>query len=345
MDMILQVNNLSNIYEGELLLREVSFSLEEGEILCLLGPSGSGKTTLLRLLAGLEQESGGEILFAGKALAGVAPHKRHFGMMFQEYALFPHKDVFHNVAFGLEMQRCGKVEKRARVGEMLELVGLGGFGGRMVDELSGGERQRVALARSLAPKPRLLLLDEPLGSLDRELRERLALEIRAILKGAGVTAIFVTHDQAEAFTVADRIGVLQNGALQQIAAPENLYRSPANARVARFLGFGNLIAGRVDDEGMFRHDAINLQMPGSVSDREGLLLIRPEGAHLSDGGEEPSLTGTVSGLQFLGSRYRLSMLVDGVELVFELPLEPRPPAVGAPVAVVISPSSLILLEE
>jgi ABC-type Fe3+/spermidine/putrescine transport system ATPase subunit len=178
---ILEVDRLSNHYEGKPLLQDISFSLKQGEILCLLGPSGSGKTTLLRLLAGLEKEEAGTIRFCGKDVRDTPPHKRNFGMMFQEYALFPHKSLQQNVAFGLEMQQCPREELYKRVKTVLEMVGLSGMENRNIDELSGGERQRVALARSLAPQPQLLLLDEPLGSLDRALRDRLTVEIRTIL--------------------------------------------------------------------------------------------------------------------------------------------------------------------
>ena len=172
-------------------------------------------------------------------------------MMFQEYALFPHKSVQQNVAFGLEMQHCPQNELSRRVQTVLKMVGLSGLEYRKIDELSGGERQRVALARSLAPQPQLLLLDEPLGSLDRALRDRLTGEIRAILKSLNVTAVFVTHDQAEAFSIADKVAILHHGILQQFDTPENLYRSPANNTVARFLGFRNLITGTIDDSNVF----------------------------------------------------------------------------------------------
>ena len=248
---ILEVHDLCSRYQGTPLLQNIGFSLVPGEILCLLGPSGSGKTTLLRLIAGLDQEYSGTIIFSGKEISTVAPHKRNFGMMFQEYALFPHKNVLENIAFGLEMQGCRPAERQQRVAAMLQLVGLQELGHRRIDELSGGERQRVALARSLAPEPQLLLLDEPLGSLDRTLRDRLTGEIRSILKKLGVTAIFVTHDQAEAFSIADKIAVLHNGILQQFDTPEVLYRQPRNTTVAAFLGFTNLLQGRLDAQGIF----------------------------------------------------------------------------------------------
>ena len=303
---ILRLDGVSKSFQGQSILEAVGFSLEEGEILCLLGPSGSGKTTLLKAVAGLEAPDQGKVLFEGKNMEGVPPHLRRFGMMFQEHALFPHRNVFANVAFGLEMRKLPKEEVRRQVLQALRLVGLEGFQDRKVGSLSGGERQRVALARSLAPRPRLLMLDEPLGSLDRALRERLAAEIRAILKDLNMTAVFVTHDQAEAFTVGDRIAVLNGGRLEQMDTPEDLYRRPRNVAVARFLGFRNLLPGRLDEKGRVETEIGPLERsietwtapgiaggdtaavpldedacPGRHRPGEtGTLLIRPEGARI-----------------------------------------------------------------
>ncbi|WP_182112402.1 MULTISPECIES: ABC transporter ATP-binding protein [unclassified Actinotalea] len=220
----------------------LSLDVAPGEVLALLGPSGSGKSSLLRAVAGLEPLSAGRITWDGADLAGVPVHRRGFGLMFQDGQLFPHRDVARNVAFGLEMAGATRAEQRARVAELLELVGLAGFERREVATLSGGERQRVALARSLAPRPRLLLLDEPLSALDRSLRERLAAEVRAALVATGTTAVFVTHDHDEAFTVADRIAVLDAGRLLQAAPPVVLWHEPACRRVAEFLGYEAFVA-------------------------------------------------------------------------------------------------------
>ncbi len=215
----------------------LSLDVAPGEVVALLGPSGSGKSTLLRAVAGLEPLSAGRITWDGGDLAGVPVHRRGFGLMFQDGQLFPHRDVGGNVAFGLVMQGVDRAARRARVAELLELVGLAGFAHREVATLSGGERQRVALARSLAPRPRLLLLDEPLSALDRALRERLAGDVRAALVATGTTAVFVTHDHDEAFAVADRIAVMDLGHLLQVAEPAELWHRPASRRVAEFLGY------------------------------------------------------------------------------------------------------------
>ena len=218
----------------------VSLDIGPGDVLALLGPSGSGKSTLLRAIAGLEPLSAGQVRWDGADLAGVPTHRRGFGLVFQDGQLFGHRDVAGNVAYGLEMAgpaRRDRAARRARVGELLDLMGLAGFEHRDVASLSGGERQRVALARSLAPRPRMLLLDEPLSALDRALRERLAGDVRAALLATGTTALFVTHDHDEAFAVADRIAVMDLGRLLQVAEPARLWHRPASRRVAEFLGY------------------------------------------------------------------------------------------------------------
>lgn len=233
---LLVLLNITKAFDNKPALKNISLELESGNILCLLGSSGCGKTTLLRIIAGLEYPDSGNIIFDKKDMVRVPPHRRRFGMMFQEFALFPHKNVFENVAFGLRMRKRAKAEITERTREMLTLVGLEGFELRDVNTLSGGERQRVALARSLAPYPRLLMLDEPMGSLDRPLRERLLPELREILKSVGLTAIFVTHDHTEAFAISDVIAVLNAGRIEQMAPPNVLRKHPANKHVARFLG-------------------------------------------------------------------------------------------------------------
>jgi ABC-type Fe3+/spermidine/putrescine transport system ATPase subunit len=351
---ILEVDKLSNRYEGQPLLQDISFSLKQGEILCLLGPSGSGKTTLLRLLAGLEKEDAGTIFFCGRDIRGTPSHKRNFGMMFQEYALFPHKSVRQNVAFGLEMQHCPAEELTRRVRTVLEMVGLVGLEHRKIDELSGGERQRVALARSLAPEPRLLLLDEPLGSLDRALRDRLTGEIRTILKSLGVTAVFVTHDQAEAFSIADKVAILHHGILQQFDTPENLYRKPINSTVAEFLGFRNLLKGSVDNQGLFRSPLgilplLPLNKSNVSPTNANILLIRPEGATLAPSltanTETLRLSGTITSRQFQGSSYRIGVQSGETPLTFDLPIDPPPPAIGRPVELFLNPSALVFVQK
>jgi len=289
--MLLSIQDISKRFGDKLALADVSFDVAEGEIFCLLGPSGCGKTTLLRIVAGLETPDAGRLLLEGQDIAPVPPHRRDFGLMFQDFALFPHKNVFDNVVFGLRMrQEEGQgTAIRERVGEVLALVGLQGFEQRSVNQLSGGEAQRVALARSLAPRPRLLMLDEPLGSLDRALRERLMTELRDILKGVGVTALYVTHDQAEAFAIADRAVVMNAGRVEQIGPPESIYRCPATPFVAHFLGLTNLAGGRVIDPGRVASAWGDIATgTGDYGPGDPVsVLIRPEAASLEADAASP----------------------------------------------------------
>lgn len=241
---MLEVRNIFKGYEGKPLLKDVSFNVEVGETVCLLGASGSGKSTLLRIIAGLELPDTGLISFNRQDLANTPPHLRDFGLVFQDYALFPHLDVYDNVAFGLKMRRVHQEEIDQRVANSLELVNLTGFEKRQVTDLSGGEQQRVALARALAPRPRLLMFDEPLGALDRTLREDLLNELRMILHQTEIPAIYVTHDQEEAFTIADRLLILQDGVFIREGIPSDIWSDPGSAFVANFLGLGNIIDGQ-----------------------------------------------------------------------------------------------------
>lgn len=284
---MLEIIDVRKRYDSQVAaLQGVSLTVNAGEIVCLLGPSGSGKSTLLRIVAGLEQPDDGRVLLEGQDLAGVPVHKRGFGLMFQDFALFPDKSVARNVAFGLRMEGWAEERIRRRVDEMLALVSLSGYGDRSIFALSGGERQRVALARSLAPSPRLLMLDEPLGSLDRTLRESLLDELRGLLKRLGLTSIYVTHDQQEALAVADRVAILDQGELVQVGAPREVHLAPATPFVARFLGLTNLLPARVEvtapHEARTAIGSITLARvaePGAWT-----LLIRPEAARLAGPG-------------------------------------------------------------
>jgi ABC-type Fe3+/spermidine/putrescine transport system ATPase subunit len=242
---MLEVRDIWKNYEGQPLLCGVSFGVDPGETVCLLGASGSGKSTLLRIIAGLESADQGQVFWQGREFARVPVHQRGFGLMFQDYALFPHKNVAENVAFGLRMQHVSRTEMNLRVQKALEQVNLASFSRRRVTDLSGGEQQRVALARALAPRPRLLMLDEPLGALDRAVKEVMEEEIRLLLHATGIPAIYVTHDQEEAFAIADRLVLLNHGQVEQSGAPADVYSHPKSAWVARFLGLSNLLSGKV----------------------------------------------------------------------------------------------------
>lgn len=300
----------------------MSLDVAPGEVVALLGPSGSGKSSLLRAVAGLEPVAGGSVTWDGGDLAGVPVHRRGFGLMFQDGQLFPHRDVARNVSFGLEMARAGRAERRERVAELLTLVGLEGFGDREVASLSGGERQRVALARSLAPRPRLLLLDEPLSALDRALRERLAGEVRAALVATGTTAVFVTHDHDEAFAVADRIAVMDHGRLLQVDPPARLWHRPGSRRVAEFLGYEAFVQA---DDDVARHlrrptEAGGGDEPGPPSPAPGgptsepaatgaVFALGPGSLHRADDGP---LAGTVRAAGFRRGVVEVVVDVDDV---------------------------------
>ena len=329
---MLQLRGVGKRYDGREVLAEISLELARGEILCLLGPSGCGKTTLLRIIAGLEPAEGGTLWYEGRELAGVPAHARNFGLMFQEYALFPHMNVARNVAFGLRMRGIGGAEERTR--EMLALVGLEGMGGREVSSLSGGEQQRVALARSLAPGPALLMLDEPLASLDAGLRERLMPELRRIFRELGQTVITVTHDQREANAIADRIAVMQAGRIEQVDTPQALHARPRTAFVARFLGLGNVVSG-----------AWLARQCGIEAGSERALL-HPAGIGLAGAevvGE--TLRGEVTQRVYEGEGWRLSALVEGETLRWRLPYgEGAAPAVGDAIRLQVAREWILPLE-
>jgi ABC-type Fe3+/spermidine/putrescine transport system ATPase subunit len=253
---MLELRDIFKAYEGKPLLRGISFSVSQGETVCLLGASGSGKSTLLRMIAGLEFPESGHILFNKIDLAQTPPHLRDFGLVFQDYGLFPHLNIFDNVAFGLKMRNFPSEKINSRVSEMMDLVNLQGFEKRKVTDLSGGEQQRVALARALAPQPRLLMFDEPLGALDKSLKEDLLDQIRIILHTTKIPAIYVTHDQDEAFTIADRILLLQDGEIIRDGTPDEVWKNPNSAYAARMLGVGNILKGKVimqnEERGMWK---------------------------------------------------------------------------------------------
>ncbi len=348
---LLKLQDIYKTHGQEPTLKGINLELESGEILCLLGPSGCGKTTLLRIIAGLEQPDKGKVIFKDKDIGKVPIHQRNFSMMFQEFALFPHKNVFDNVAFGLQIKKQANDFIEDRTQEVLSLVGLKGMEQRNTSELSGGERQRVALARSLAPQPRLLMLDEPMGSLDRALRERLIRDLRKILKKIKVSAIFVTHDQNEAFAVADRIAVFNNGFIEQIAPAEVLYRSPKNPFVAGFLGFQNLLKGSVGVDGLLKTGIGELNIAGHhfVEGSDVSVLIRPEAARLNDASEikdtEVLIKGQVEDCYYQGAYYQLSMIVNDSCLTFNLPIDASVPNSGEEIKLVLNILAMTLLPE
>ncbi|GGT49883.1 ABC transporter ATP-binding protein [Streptomyces purpureus] len=301
----------------------VDLEVAEHEIVCVLGPSGSGKSTLLRAVAGLQSLDGGRVLLAGADQRGVPVHRRGVGLMFQDHQLFPQRDVAGNVAFGLRMHHVPKAEQAVRVGELLDLVGLPGAGRRSVAALSGGEQQRVALARALAPRPQLLMLDEPLGQLDRTLRERLVVELRQLFGRLGTTVLAVTHDQGEAFALADRVVVMRDGRVAQSGTPLEVWQRPADEFVARFLGFDNVVAASVSGAAAQTPWGA-VPVPAGSPQGPGRLLVRPAGVRLGGPGE--GLECTVEARTFRGSHVAVTLrpAADAPPLEAECPLRDAP---------------------
>ncbi|MCC9709937.1 ABC transporter ATP-binding protein [Streptomyces sp. MNU76] len=306
--MLLRLEDATVRFDGRSVLDAVDLEVAEHEIVCVLGPSGSGKSTLLRVVAGLQLLDGGRVSLDGQDQRGVPAHKRGVGLMFQDHQLFPQRDVAGNVAFGPRMHGAAKDERAVRVRELLELVGLPGAARRRVGELSGGEQQRVALARALAPRPRLLMLDEPLGQLDRSLRERLVVELRELFGELGTTVLAVTHDQGEAFALADRVVVMRDGRIAQSGTPLEVWRRPADEFVARFLGFDNVVDATVTGQAA---DTAWGKVPVPEGSSQGAcaLLVRPAGVRLVDVAD--GLRCTVAARTFRGTHVALHLQPEG----------------------------------
>ncbi len=321
---IIELRDILKRFGSLTVLRDINFDIGRGEFFSLLGASGCGKTTLLRILAGIEQPSGGKLLIDGQPMAGVPANKRPTNMVFQSYAIFPHLNVEENIGYGLRNMALSKDEARARVAEAIGLVKLDGLAARNAHQLSGGQRQRVALARALVCRPKVLLLDEPLSALDKKLREEMQLELRALQRTVGITFVFVTHDQEEALTLSDRIAIMAEGRVLQIDSPRGLYERPVNRRVAEFVGTMNLIPGRIRaaKSGRAELDAgalgcFEAPMIGTPeAGKDAFLALRPEKLTLSagaTGGPANALTGRVSEAAYLGDRIHYQVAVEGLE--------------------------------
>ncbi|MEM7614982.1 MAG: ABC transporter ATP-binding protein, partial [Pseudomonadota bacterium] len=284
-DAFVAFERVQKSYDGEtLVVKDLNLSMPKGEFLTMLGPSGSGKTTCLMMLAGFETATHGEIMLDGQPINNIPPHKRGIGMVFQNYALFPHMTVAENLAFPLEVRKIGKSDREAKVARALDMVQMGAFGGRRPAQLSGGQQQRIALARALVFEPELVLMDEPLGALDKQLRETLQFEITNLAHSLGITVVYVTHDQTEALTMSDRVAVFDDGRIQQLAPPDKLYEEPENSFVAQFIGENNTLEGivqeiqgakavvKLDNGELIDTKPINVSQPGERTK----VSIRPE---------------------------------------------------------------------
>lgn len=341
----LSLRNLTKHYGSQPALLDFSLEITPGEVVAILGPSGSGKSTLLWIIAGLLAAEGGSVAWQGVDLAGLPPERRNFGLMFQDYALFPHLNVFENIAFGLRRQHQAQAQIDRRVTEMLDLVGLPGFARRDVLSLSGGEQQRVALARALAPQPRLLLLDEPLGALDRGLRERLALDLRGILRDLHQTALYVTHDQEEAFLLADRVALLQAGRLARLGTPQEVYRQPGSVFAARFLGLDNIFPAQLvaGDSGWLARTALGewrLPPQPGLTPGAAQVLLRPDEIETGEGGPVV-LAGVLLSSLFRGDAWQVEVAVSGQRLRINLPARSELPQPGAALLLSFDPARAV----
>jgi putative spermidine/putrescine transport system ATP-binding protein len=337
-----ELNDLSRVYGNVKALDGLTLHIEPGELVALLGPSGCGKTTALRILAGLDEATSGTVSVGGEDVSRVPANKRDMGMVFQAYSLFPHLTVLDNVAFGLKMRGKGKSERISRAANILDLVGLSAHKHKYANELSGGQQQRVALARALAIQPRVLLLDEPLSALDAKVRTQLRDEIRRVQLEVGTTTLFVTHDQEEALAVADRVGVMSQGKLEQLAAPAELYANPATPFVAEFVGLNNKVAAVVAGG---RAQLLGTSVPtleGSIASGPGLAMVRPETVTIT---ADTGGTATVSSLAFLGPISRVyCTLADGSVISAQLASsQARAFTPGTQVSVGVEPSGVLVV--
>jgi putative spermidine/putrescine transport system ATP-binding protein len=338
-----ELTELTRVYGPVKALDGLTLHIEPGELVALLGPSGCGKTTALRILAGLDEATTGSVSVGGQDLTRVPANKRDMGMVFQAYSLFPHLTVVDNVAFGLKMRGKDKGDRLSRADEMLELVGLTAHRNKYASELSGGQQQRVALARALAIQPRVLLLDEPLSALDAKVRVQLRDEIRRVQLEVGTTTLFVTHDQEEALAVADRVGVMSQGKLEQLAAPAELYANPATPFVAEFVGLNNKVPAEVSGGQTKLLGSSVPALSGSISSGAGLAMVRPESVTVT---ADASGTASVTSVAFLGPISRVfCTLADGTVVGAQMASSAaRVFSPGDPVTVGVEPTGVLVVE-
>ncbi|HUY52780.1 MAG TPA: ABC transporter ATP-binding protein [Streptosporangiaceae bacterium] len=340
-----RMEGLTRRYGPVVALDGLDLTLRPGELVALLGPSGCGKTTTLRLLAGLEDADSGQITVAGRDITRLPSSKRDMGMVFQAYSLFPHMTVQQNVAFGLRLRRIGKADRDRRALEILELVGLSEQAGRYAHQISGGQQQRVALARALAIEPQVLLLDEPLSALDAKVRAQLRDQIRRIQLEVGITTLFVTHDQEEALAIADRVGVMRDGRLEQLASPTEVYARPATPFVAEFVGLTNRLPGTISGSTVtVRGRALPLVDP-ATPDGPVTALVRPEAVTLASdsSAESGPLTGTVIAVTFLGATSRVTVDLGDATIMAQLPTSDASElTAGSRVALSIRPDPVLV---
>mgnify|MGYP000928265419 CR=1 FL=1 len=340
---LIELKNLTKNFDDQQVLRGINLDIHENEFLTLLGPSGCGKTTTLRIIAGFEEPSGGEVLFNGIEISKLPPYKREINTVFQKYALFPHLNVMDNIGFGLNLKKVDKSVIEQKVKRMLKMVGLEGFEKRDVTLLSGGQQQRVAIARALVNEPKVLLLDEPLGALDAKIRKQMQIELKKIQREVGITFIYVTHDQEEALSMSDTVVVMNNGEIQQIGSPTDIYNEPENRFVAGFIGESNIIEGTMIKDFLVEFDGFRFEcVDKGFEDNEAIeVVLRPEDLDIVEP-DQAKIRGTVRNITFKGVHYEMHVMVNGYEwLVHSTVSSP----IGAEVGLSVEPSNIQIMNK
>ncbi|MBQ3052107.1 MAG: ABC transporter ATP-binding protein [Clostridia bacterium] len=340
---IIKLNKISVAFDGEKILDHLSLDIKDKEFITLLGPSGCGKTTTLRLIAGFLEPDEGEIFFEDKKINGVPAYKRQVNTIFQRYALFPHLNVYENIAFGLRVKKLPEAEIKEKVAEMLELVNLSGLEKRSIDTLSGGQQQRVAIARAIANRPKVLLLDEPLAALDLKLRKDMQKELKKIQQQLGITFIFVTHDQEEALTMSDRVVVMDGGKIQQVGTPKDIYNEPENAFVADFIGESNILDGKMlkDYYVEFSGQKFDCLDKGFEKEESVDVVVRPEDVDIVPE-DKGMLRGVVTSISFLGVHYEIIVDIGGFKWMIQTTDEHF---VGDNVGLYIEPDAIHIMKK
>ncbi len=343
MKKVLELKNISKSFDGETVLDNISLDIYDNEFITLLGPSGCGKTTTLRIIGGFEYPDNGDVIFMDKIINDLPPHKRHVNTVFQKYALFPHLNVFENVAFPLREKRMPKAEIKEKVEKMLEMVMLSGFAKRSVTSLSGGQQQRVAIARALVNEPKVLLLDEPLGALDLKLRKDMQQELKKIQKNTGITFVFITHDQEEALSMSDTIVVMSEGKIQQIGTPSDIYNEPVNAFVADFIGESNIVDGIMNEDFSvsFAGHRFNCLDKGFLKNEPVDVVIRPEDVDIVSP-DKGMLCGTVSTVTFMGVHNEAIVDINGFKWMIQTT---DPVEEGAYIGISLDPDAIHIMKK
>ena len=340
---IIELKNVSVNFDGEQVLKDLNLSIKDKEFITLLGPSGCGKTTTLRLIAGFLEPDNGDIIFEGKKINGVPSYKRQVNTIFQRYALFPHLNVYENIAFGLRVKKLPEAEIELKVKQMLELVNLSGLDKRRISTMSGGQQQRVAIARAIANEPKVLLLDEPLAALDLKLRKDMQKELKKIQQQLGITFIFVTHDQEEALTMSDTVVVMDNGCIQQVGTPQDIYNEPKNAFVADFIGESNIVDGKMleDYKVDFSGNIFKCLDKGFNKNEDVDVVVRPEDVDIVEP-NKGMLKGVVTSVAFLGVHYEIIVDIGGFKWMIQTTDEHF---VGDNVGLIIEPDAIHIMHK